>query len=694
MNPDTEASEIATRQGEPGTPSSLLNQKRSRNYGEQLKGLVSSGDEDDRNGLPAQKKRKRNSTGSGSGSGSESGLDDGEIVESSLLSSSIQETDGRSTSLVEKEIPRDVEPQNAEPAIREPSEDGEVNSAGDEPGPPNNPEEPFFIDSSGGKSTHPGWNQGISLGTRTSFGKGVSQAFPLSVPGQTGSTLHSATASHHSQEDEDVVIKEESPAPDTQGEDKGLAKKRKIRARSEVPSTFEASQLTWNFPLKEATEVDLTRDAPTPAFWLERLQPWIVALLQANAEKMDRLTSKVVRVGFDYHLGRKMGYLQGTKKQVNIARTTAQEAISSLDKKKLEDLVTKARNQIQGEREFSPADGQGLGGLREGDLLFDDELWQQQRYFPGAEDPSQFCLFCSGIGHRAYNCPQAGCQFCESQRHTSFGCPMRQRCDKCRQVGHDITTCQEKLALALEEQSDCAICGDGHTEMTCPEMWRSFAPVEAHRRSVKDIPAFCYNCGAQGHYGPECGLPGRGGKVTGRTTWSQANRSLYIDPDSQDIAVGWVDVDLTADFHILGRAKRQTHTHFVSSDESEEELVHAPVEKSKSRGGIRIASNIGASGQSSSRGRRGQNNGQNRGLEYAPPPPPPYNRDSGDSWQPPLPPGPPPSGNGSLPLAPSGTLPARPQTISQGGSDRGPPSNRGGRGGRGGRRGRGRGRGR
>ncbi|RWA08005.1 hypothetical protein EKO27_g7097 [Xylaria grammica] len=121
------------------------------------------------------------------------------------------------------------------------------------------------------------------------------------------------------------------------------------------------------------------------------------------------------------------------------------------------------------------------------------------------------------------------------------------------------------------------------------------------------------------------------------------------------------------EFHIPGRATRKTHTYFVSSEESEEDLIHPLVKKPVSRGEIRIASNIGTA-NGNSRGRSGNHK----------------------SWQPPLPPGTPPPLAEHGPRRPfqsasSGTLPPRPQPFSHGGSS--------GRG-RGGYRSRGRGRGR
>ncbi|KAF3058699.1 Protein AIR2 [Daldinia childiae] len=642
MSGATEGSAPNSGQGGIDTPSSLSSQKRSRDYAEQLKGLSPSDDEDHQKdtSLPALKKQK---TGN-SDSGDDSDLDDGEIVESSPNPS----------------------PAHAQP-ITEPSEDGEIDSPMAKPQESDESDQTFFIDKTGSKPVqHSGWNQGLSLGARTSFGKPAAHLFPPNS---------AAREDDDDERDRDYRPPTESP-------------------EDQSPVGFIVDGYTWylphlNFRAKK-------HSAHTADFFNDRIQTWILAFLERNAKGVDRVSTKVVREGFTNHLNLKRANLfKGAKKYADAATSAAQEAI---DDASLGELATSAN-------EPSQEDTTPVTDKREEVLGDEDELRQQRRYFPWAEDPAQHCLSCSGIGHHAHECPQRNCKFCGSQEHALFGCPTKQRCSKCRQLGHSSASCEEKLALASDEQGGCAICGAGHAEEWCSEIWRSFAPTTDSHPKVKDVPAFCYTCGGEGHYGPECGLPDRGDKVTGKTTWSQANRLLYIDQNSQNTAIAWVGVDRKEDFHILGRARKQIHTHFISSDESEEELVHAPIRKSETRSQIRIASNIGSLGQSSNRTRSRRNNDQSyrrqNEREFSPPPPPSYSQGNGNSsWQPPLPPGPPPPSQrngyqGSLPSAPT-SLPPRPpafnQSPSRGGSGgRGGHFNRGGRGGRG--RGRGRGRG-
>lgn len=725
MDPVTEASAFDAGQGESGTPSSLLSQKRPRDYGERLKGLSLSQSEDEgahnSASFPSSKKQKVHAD-----TGDDSGLDDGEIVESSPAPGPQQVIP------VSQESLSDVK-------MHEPSEDGEVGSASAEPegrihSTPSEPTEPFFIDKLGSKPVpHSGWNQGVSRGTRTSFGKAPTQLFPASMSGGTEPTVSSTTSPRDHEDGSGDENKEDNNDECT---DKKKTKKPKtptglfvVRGKKGEPS------ITWKLPLDPRLVVK-TKNCPlTPAFWAERLKLWVDAVLQVNPDMANDLTPRVIEEGYAVHLSRKEPrLLEGVKKRKASARAAAERAMASAD---LPALVAAAREPLKAKGAQAEKPGAKEPEVKEpaveepelekpedeepeveepkamekdteeemrGDITMDDdseadtrvfptgeeELRLQKRYFPGAEDPSQHCLNCGAIGHHAYECPLLTCKFCGSKKHIYLGCPTKKRCQKCYRIGHKDVDCKEKLKLAPEERDPCAFCGAEHTEDKCSELWRTYKPSPETTRKVKHIPAFCYTCGAEGHYGPECALPDRGGKVTGFTSWSQANRDQYVDPNSPNEAIAWAGVDRTesrnGEFHIRGRAHRQVHTHFVSSDDSEEDLVHAPINRPGPRNNnIRIASNI-------------------------------------SHPQPPLPPGPPPPNGSQGPFssAPPASLPPRPQTINYGGTNqshnqnqqsrggnqganrgglrgRGGQNHRGGRGGRGGGRGRGgpgRGRGR
>ncbi|KAI0879125.1 hypothetical protein GGS24DRAFT_280139 [Hypoxylon argillaceum] len=638
--------------------SSPAPQKRARDYGKELKGLSPSGDEgspsEQSPPTPTFKRRKISNNIAGDvGGGSDSeGLDDGEIVESPVPSPVAQLVG------IEKLSPDDMRPQTLNTSnspISVSSDDGEIiiPSRAEERSSQTRDikEEGDFEESqetenaSSAINNHsqgslPSWNRGIQLGTRTTFGTKPANAF-FEKPSATPETM---------KENQEQQDKKE---------------KKQVRSRDPV-STFEACNATWKFPLN-APEITVPENASEQSgFWPELLKKWIGYLLQANGETADRMTYKVVRSGWPLYFTRRMGFLQGTRKQIIATRGVAQTFMASLNKKKIDTMIADARQK----RSASQPDN-NISATVSSRLDHEEELRLQAKYFPGADEPSQYCLSCSGIGHTMQDCPELTCRFCESKSHASFGCPTRRRCDKCRQIGHSVDACQEKLSLAADELDGCAFCGADHQDRECFEIWRSFKPSELNMKKVKSIPAFCYVCGGENHFGPECSLSGNAGKVTDDTTWSKANRDLYTDIESEDVAIAWSDVNLSEparEFHIPGRATRTSHTYFVSSDESEEDLIHAPVKKPQNRVEIRIASNIGTT----------NGNSLGRGGGYR------------NNWQPPLPAGPPPppADRGSkkpFQSAPSGTLPPRPQTIPHG-----KPPGRG----RGWYRGRGRGRGR
>ncbi|KAI1133393.1 hypothetical protein F5Y10DRAFT_228942 [Nemania abortiva] len=638
--------------------SSPAPQKRARDYAEELKGLSPSGDEGSphKQLTPPLKKRKigyDDAADGGSGDSDSEGLDDGEIVESPVPSAVAQPVSARDVSQDDMQ-PQTLNASNA-PTSASSEDDDTIVSSGVEGVSKHIKEINMEIDSRGSQehentsstinqpsqASVPGWNHGIQLGTRTTFGTRPVNSFFEKLP----AALKAAN------EDQEQQSKKE---------------KKRVRSREPV-SSFEASNATWNFPLS-APEITLPSNITEKSdLWATILKEWIVHLVQANGETADRVTYKVVRSGWPLYFTKKNGFIQGTKKQIIATKLVAQNFMASLPKDNIDTMIADAR---QNHSDSRPDDGIDTKGPPPSLPNHDEEPHLQAKSFSGTEESSQLCSSCSGIGHTTQACPELSCRFCESKSHVSFGCPTRRRCDKCRQIGHGVDTCQEKLALAPDELGGCAFCDADHQDEDCSGIWRSFKPSGPNVKKVKSIPAFCYVCGGENHYGPECSLSEERGKATGHTTWSQANRDLYFDPESEDIAIAWIGIDSSQhtreEFHIPGRATRKTHTYFVSSDESEEDLIHAPIRKPQTRNEIRIASNIGTM-NGNSRGRGGYKN-----------------------WQPPLPPGPPPPLAESVPRKPfqpasSGTLPPRPQAFAPG-----KPSGRG----RGGYRGRGRGRGR
>ncbi|KAI2640004.1 hypothetical protein GGS21DRAFT_487742 [Xylaria nigripes] len=556
--------EAAAPPKSPATPGgSQTWRKRPRDYGEELKGLSSSGEEDNyRKESTSAFKRQRLSESTdadGRSRGEVEDLDDGEIAEESHRPSDIAQPINTKWSPQPDSAPQAMGQFDASASVSSKDEKGGKSYRIDE-----DLKQDHEIDvgeqhdntsstlSNSLQAALSGRNHGVQLGMRTSS---------------------TTEATEEPENQEEVQTTEEQENQYTKDE------KKRIRSRDPV-STFEAGKETWNFPLTASKIAVPLGASEQDSVWQSLLENWIVHLVRANAETADRLNFKAVRAGWALYFSKKMGFLRGTHKETNTIRVAAQSFMTSLDKGVIGDMISRAQPK-------SPARASP-----------NEELRLQAKYFPGAEDSLQYCLSCSDIGHTSQLCPLLKCRFCE-RNHNSFGCPTRQRCDKCRQIGHSVDRCQEKLALAPDELGGCAFCSGNHQDQNCFQIWKSFRPSGSNMKKVKIIPIFCYECGGNDHYGPECALSDKSGDVSDNTTWSRSNHDLYIDPESVDVATAWTDVDpnqiAKGGFHILGRATRTSHTYFVSSDESED-LIHPPVTKPPGRGEIKIGSSIGTAG--------------------------------------------------------------------------------------------------
>jgi protein AIR1/2 len=213
----------------------------------------------------------------------------------------------------------------------------------------------------------------------------------------------------------------------------------------------------------------------------------------------------------------------------------------------------------------------------------------QERYYPGIDATAEFCVQCASPGHRAADCLAVVCRFCKTSAHRTFSCPARQRCDKCKQLGHGKRECTEKLKLPADEW-ECAFCGSrDHADASCHELWRSFA-FEAYAgtiRKVRHLPAYCYSCGEEGHHGGVCPLSSKRTKEGPFETWSQANFDKYVDPTTTEIAINFADDVSQAyvtptDRPDLGKSiVPQRHVFFEDASDDEEEFIRPPVQKAQ-----------------------------------------------------------------------------------------------------------------
>lgn len=240
---------------------------------------------------------------------------------------------------------------------------------------------------------------------------------------------------------------------------------------------------------------------------------------------------------------------------------------------------------------LSSSDVKGISHLETEQVLSEAEAALINKYYPGLPRGTIRCLTCGTNGHLAASCPELNCATCGVQGvHFTNSCPKTIRCSKCHQRGHQKPACPEKLALTESEGETCDICGSGHhTEQSCHFLWRSFRPDLGSVRKVRSLLADCYNCGADGHYGPECALS-RSASLTGGYTWSKENRDRYVDPKMSMPAISNGRDYLLAKpqngFSIKGSAKSNPVT---LDDSDEEDFIRAKVAPPQPKSHIRFA---------------------------------------------------------------------------------------------------------
>ncbi|KAI9742256.1 MAG: hypothetical protein M1818_004156 [Claussenomyces sp. TS43310] len=212
-------------------------------------------------------------------------------------------------------------------------------------------------------------------------------------------------------------------------------------------------------------------------------------------------------------------------------------------------------------------------------------------YYPGIS--GIHCLLCLGMGHQAAACPSLTCASCGLRgHHFQDACPKTQRCSKCNELGHQKSDCRERLN-APRDDGMCDICRSmSHITDDCHLIWRSFRPDPYSLKKVNKIPVFCYCCGAEDHFGAECGLR-RSYLLSGGITWSHANLDQYVDIRSEVRALS-AGVDYTIasrpgrQLSIKGKARDEQ----MDLDESENEgssFLRPPVPKRAAKGKIRFS---------------------------------------------------------------------------------------------------------
>ncbi|OAQ98572.1 hypothetical protein LLEC1_07129 [Akanthomyces lecanii] len=404
--------------------------------------------------------------------------------------------------------------------------------------------------------------------------------------------------------------------------------------------------------------------------WVERVSDWTNVLCTINFDSLTDIKPPTVVSAFgqyiDVYSGLKPPKRRSAKQTVRAMEDSGKiAAIVATAKPPSPSPANQANDEKDGEvansPEYEPSESVKLetGGPADGpsndavsatngeSAHVREPTAEQRRYFPSAENAAAMCVLCGRKGHTSGTCCHTKCKFCGETGHWAFSCKAIQaRCGKCRQLGHDTSSCVEKLALTKDEGLACALCGlEDHLEGECTEPWRSFHAEGDTVLSVVAIQASCAVCGSRNHFASDCSQKG---SRPYNPSWTLRNRDFFIDPHcGKESIEEAANLTLRAkpntgrqDARSRGHASRTMNVHYSESDDSDMDLLShrgAPQQQLPRLRSIKVSTNIQMP------------------------------RLGGHVVQPPLPPGPPP------PLPPPPRHPPPPGTSSYGRNQREPP---------------------
>ncbi|KDN59770.1 putative zinc knuckle domain-containing protein [Colletotrichum sublineola] len=533
---------------------------------------------------------------------------------------------------------------------------------------------------------HVGWNQGITSQIRTSLGRSKAETAPppakeVAISDEVTSELVPAAESEPVKSAQPAKKEGKLTRKEQQQQRAEAATLEKQKAQEQQKNPFVyAPGLTFFQPNKK-TILQPKGNNLGKAVWKSKFKSWCQSFVSRNTEQSSLLTADIVIAALQDYITTRAHWSKKKYSTAAIAETRKPETKNEIavnlatilkddsflpgseESPMVIDDDDEADNSVQeisrpaGDNASAVPETQGehdsiaedpdqsykddTGASKEVEqtepgppvMTEDEDLAQQRKYFPGLPESVEICVYCASVGHNSTACPKTACKFCQQPNHFSWNCPTRERCTKCRQLGHGKARCTEKLVHLDEEGMECAICGaQDHLEDECEVLWRSYKPQDGLVKKVKVFPAFCASCGTEGHYSSDCAL--RGDRPRNHT-WSLKNRSLYVDKNAVEGPISdFASQPQNPKFplQIKGSAAKRNHIFYPDSDGSEEgEFIGQRVKPRAPLGNIQLSTNLqinmgnfGAPPQTQQNGR-----GQQRG---------------GWSTQPPLPPGPPPAG--------------------------------------------------
>jgi len=442
----------------------------------------------------------------------------------------------------------------------------------------------------GSPKPHVGWNRGVTNNLRTSFGGGFSRLNTLRKPPTAPASQNEQDATPQLKEERNAKFEEGSSSasrPDapalstkeikevqtiklTQVQTVPQDDQRSLTAPESVQEALQFSQAPTATTATSTTSQEAAawiQPPPRPAVDFENIRnkdqqgwegiflSWCKSLNYFNNNSIRASTARerhrILETYFTW-----VGSIQGiSKAKASSARRAAVEFAQSHQEQLAEWFLQTSTPEIEPTME-SLNEPKGPEAIENGAdtvnnqasltnaTITDMEIEHRAHYFPGAEIHETFCIVCASSGHSSNHCPDLTCKHCQADWHRPWQCPTRQRCGKCKQLGHHKRQCREKLILPVDER-DCAHCASrDHQDHQCPTLVKSFIVREGEEsrlRKVQAVPIYCYSCGAKGHYGPECWVNRNQPRNADpwAASYSVANAARYVDPASTEIAVAY-----------------------------------------------------------------------------------------------------------------------------------------------------------
>jgi hypothetical protein len=179
-------------------------------------------------------------------------------------------------------------------------------------------------------------------------------------------------------------------------------------------------------------------------------------------------------------------------------------------------------------------DADGRTNLRLKDVTATEQMLQYRYFHLSNLDVLIYCLCCGLRGHISASCPERICEHCEAvDQHASSACPHARKCSRCREIGHDSSTCNN---ATYRGPITCDICRrEGHVEEECARLWCSqvLPDYQSARKIDEDLMRVgCYRCGETGHWGDDCSMYHRSAYTSSQLnlndTWSAKHANHFI----------------------------------------------------------------------------------------------------------------------------------------------------------------------